>query len=164
MKQSGNERKIIRLQHWDYSWRATYHVTIITGKRTRWLGFIESGTRHLSPIGRYAHDQLAALDKRHSGLVNHAFVVMPDHIHLLITLPYKKEGAQTPNPNRFGPQASGSLATVINLFKGAVTKWARQSTPAFSWHGRYHEHIIRDDANFANTIRYIRENPTRWRG
>ena len=45
--------------------------------------------------------------------------------------------------NQFGPQ-SKNLASVIRGFKTGVTKNARLVNPDFSWHPRYHDHIIRN--------------------
>jgi REP element-mobilizing transposase RayT len=61
--------------------------------------------------------------------------------------------------------ATGSLGTMIGQFKSRVTKriWA---IPEFDhtpiWQRNYYEHIIRNEADWRRTCKYIRENPLRW--
>ena len=61
--------------------------------------------------------------------------------------------------------ARGSLGAMIGQFKSRVTKriWA---IPEFDhtpiWQRNYYEHIIRNEADWRRTCKYIRENPLRW--
>lgn len=66
-------------------------------------------------------------------------------------------------PNRFGPMRPGSLSSVVNHYKGAVTKGARRSGhDAFAWQPRFHDHIIRNERSFQRIRHYIATNPRRW--
>ena len=67
---------------------------------------------------------------------------------------------QSPGTNRFGPQ-SKNLASVIRGFKAAVTCNARIIQPDFAWQARYHDHIIRDEAEYKRIERYIIRNPSK---
>jgi hypothetical protein len=72
----------------------------------------------------------------------------------------------------FGKPVPGSLATMVGLFKQAVTRGVRArhgvplqsgaGVPAHVWHENYYEHVIRNE-NELNRIReYILTNPLRW--
>ena len=76
----------------------------------------------------------------------HEYVVMPNHIHLLVT-----------------PAADSSIAKVMQLVKGGFSHALRESgsNPNAVWQQRYHERRIRDLNEFVNFARYIRENPVR---
>jgi putative transposase len=82
---------------------------------------------------------------------------------------------------QFGRAVSGSLATVIRLFKQAVTKraralrvgahhgvpdvadvGARHGVPLQKWQRNYYEHIIRDGGELGKIREYIATNPLRW--
>ena len=63
--------------------------------------------------------------------------------------------------NNFGSQKK-NLASIIRGFKSAVTIQARKIDPYFSWHPRFHEHIIRDEKAFHSISNYIKSNPKKW--
>jgi putative transposase len=74
----------------------------------------------------------------------HGFVVMPDHIHVLIT-----------------PAIDQSTSKCIQYIKGGYSFAVRQQSPGEIWHSGYHEHRIRDFQDFNNQLLYIQSNPTR---
>ena len=76
----------------------------------------------------------------------HEYVVMPNHIHLLVT-----------------PAADCSIARAMQLIKGGFSHALRESGSRVTavWQQRYQEHRVRDLNEFANFARYIRENPVR---
>ncbi len=64
--------------------------------------------------------------------------------------------------SQFGPQ-SKNLASVVRGYKIGVTKNARLIYADFSWQERYHDHIIRKEAEYLRIAQYIRANPQNWR-
>ncbi|MCK4361319.1 MAG: hypothetical protein KAV70_06210 [Bacteroidales bacterium] len=63
--------------------------------------------------------------------------------------------------NEFGPQ-SKNLASIIRGFKSSVTTFAHKNNIKFGWQSRYHDHIIRNDAEYNRIKTYIIENPANW--
>ncbi len=63
--------------------------------------------------------------------------------------------------NKFGPQ-SNNLASIIRGFKIGVTKSARLIHADFAWQSRYHDRIIRDQAEHERIALYIQDNPINW--
>ena len=51
-----------------------------------------------------------------------------------------------------------TISNVINQMKGYVTKQIGYSI----WQKLFHDHIIRDDAEYQRICQYIEENPARW--
>jgi putative transposase len=78
----------------------------------------------------------------------HEYVVMPDHIHLLLT-----------------PREESSIARAMQLIKGGFSHELRQwgSRPHAVWQQRYQERRVRDLNEYAIFAPYIRENPVRKR-
>ena len=74
----------------------------------------------------------------------HEFVVMPNHLHLLLT-----------------PAADPSLEKAMQLIKGGAShqihKVQENNSPI--WHSSVHESTIRDLFDFRNRRRYIHMNP-----
>ncbi|MDR0306528.1 MAG: hypothetical protein LBI42_06795 [Chitinispirillales bacterium] len=56
----------------------------------------------------------------------------------------------------------GSLAAIIRAYKSAVSKTIHETNPAFAWQRNYHEHIIRNDAEYNRISEYIKNNPSKW--
>jgi len=74
----------------------------------------------------------------------HGFVVMPDHVHILIT-----------------PAIDQSTARCIQFIKGGYSFAVRNQSPGEIWHSGCHEHRIRDDEDFDRQMQYIANNPAR---
>jgi putative transposase len=85
-----------RLQAWDYGWKGSYFITICTKNRVKYFGEIVDGRMQYSNTGAIA-DVLWYEIKNHSHDVEFGeFVVMPNHIHAILTLTaYKPDAAIT---------------------------------------------------------------------
>ena len=81
---------------------------------------------------------------RGSTYLLHEFVIMPDHIHVLIT-----------------PMAS--LEKAVQFIKGGFSFRAKKELGSNMevWQKGFQDHRIRDAGDFAEHIRYIHENPVR---
>jgi REP element-mobilizing transposase RayT len=81
----------------------------------------------------------------------HAAVVMPDHVHLLLTPLPDAQG--WPHP----------LPAILKLIKGisahSVNKFLGTAGPV--WQEESFEHTLRSDESFQDKLQYIRENPVR---
>ena len=74
----------------------------------------------------------------------HAWVIMPNHVHLLLTL-----------------DESVSLARIAASWKRFSAQKIQQQTQSSGilWQKDYFDRIIRDRDHFTNVTRYIRRNP-----
>ena len=78
-----------------------------------------------------------------------AFVVMPDHIHLIVALTEGRDGARP-------------LPDIIGRLKSYTARQYRLSGAPFGfplWQRGYYEHVIRGDADLAECRRYLQNNP-----
>lgn len=176
-----------RLQNWDYRWPASYFVTICTKNREHYFGEVKNGKMILSPTGVIA-DILWHEIKAHTTNVElDAFVVMPDHIHGIITIKKTSSsgevsdkvlhvihteevlhatpptGIKNQRMSDISPKA-GSLSTIIRSYKSAVTKHAHRLGFEFVWQSLFYERIIRNPFAFSNIKNYIIQNPKNWKG
>ena len=81
----------------------------------------------------------------------HAAVVMPDHVHLLLT------------PLR---DASGNLYSLVEILQGikgasahSVNRALRRSGPV--WQEESFDHVLRSEESFEEKVEYVRQNPVR---
>ena len=57
---------------------------------------------------------------------------------------------------------SNSVSTIIRSYKSAVTKHANRLGLQNGWQPRFHDHIIRNDAEYQRIANYINNNPAQW--
>ncbi len=84
--------------------------------------------------------------REHEKYELHEFVIIPDHLHLLIT-----------------PAAGLSLERAIQLIKGGFSYRLGKAKPGLVWQESFTNHRIRDDHDYARHAEYIRLNPVRAR-
>jgi putative transposase len=155
------QRKSPRLQGYDYSQSGSYFVTICTYERLHRFGRIEDGQMILNDLGRVVEDALIDLPTLWNTIEIDSFVIMPNHLHAIITL-----SATAVKP----PQLrTPTLGQIIGAFKAGITRTAREHNLLLVdteserlWQGRYHDHIIRDERTFNKIQTYIAENPAHW--
>jgi putative transposase len=115
----------------------TYFVTFPTWQRRR-LFVVESYVRlFLKTLYGY---------RRQGRFELHAFVVMPEHVHLLLT-----------------PAPDVTLERSIQLIKGGYSHalGVEQGRKSEVWQRGFTDHRIRDAADFDAHRNYIHENPVR---
>lgn len=83
-------RKKIRLQSYDYRQNGAYFVTICIKDKQHMLGKIAENTDIasivLSKIGKAVAAEINKLSTIYSGVLVDPFVIMPNHIHMLILI------------------------------------------------------------------------------
>ena len=148
---------------WDYSSNGRYFITICTHKRFPHFGKIIDQKVHLSEIGKWAEACWHEIPSHFPFTILNNHIIMPDHRHGIIEIA-KSPLANPPafSKNKFGPQ-SKNLASIIRGYKIGVTKNARKINPAFKWHVRFYDIIIRDERAFQTIQKYIINNPKKWK-
>ena len=86
-----------------------------------------------------------------SKMVVHAAVIMPEHVHMLITALQDQRGATYSLPELLQPLKSAS-AHLLNQFSG-------RSGPV--WQDESFDHVLRNEESLKQKIEYIRQNPVR---
>jgi REP element-mobilizing transposase RayT len=81
----------------------------------------------------------------------HAAVVMPEHVHLLLT------------PLRDADGAMFRLADILKGIKGASARNVNQLLDSSGpvWQEESFDHVVRSNESLENKIEYIRQNPVR---
>lgn len=111
----------------------TYFITTATHKRRRLFQVPQNAELFLDTLQHY---------RRKGHYLLHAFVVMPDHIHLLLT-----------------PQTM-TLERAMQLIKGGFSHRLASRLPV--WQRSFTDHRIRDSAeDFDLRRHYIHQNPVR---
>jgi len=145
------ERKSLRLKGYDYTRGGYYFITICVKEMRETLGKVVGTTAlgrprvELTPIGQCTAE---TIDNASRGNVRiEKFVIMPNHIHIIVFLAEVADD-----------RGRSSLQQVVRNIKSFVTKKA--GFPL--WQPRFHDHIIRNEAEYKRIWQYIDENPARW--
>ena len=146
-----------------------YFVTICTKNREHYFGEICPGPQmHLSPIGQYAYNQFINVKTHYPYAKIPLFVIMPDHIHAIVTIDGDcrdvarnvSTGVNTQMAN-ISPRKN-SLAVVIRGVKSSITHYANKNNIPFAWQTRFHDRIIRNQAELDRISDYIEKNVVNW--
>ena len=76
----------------------------------------------------------------------HAFVVMPEHLHVMLT-----------------PGEGQTVERSVQCIKGGFSFAVRKQFTGEVWQAGFHEHRIRDTEDFRSQIEYVAANPGRRR-
>ncbi len=159
-------RKKIRLANFDYSSPGAYFVTICTENRKNifWSGELDPKTFKwcsvgancvrpqglpLSTIGNIVLEELDKWDKTYDAVSLCSYVIMPNHLHVMIFISADEYGR---------PQVAPTVDRMVKQFKGVVTKKVGYSI----WQKSFMEHIIRNQVDYETKSNYIYKNPLRW--
>ena len=149
-------RKHIRLSNYDYSSSGAYFITICAKDKQHLFSEItmtETGVPQpiLTELGTIAEDQLLKLNERYPHVSVASYVIMPDHIHLLITI---HDG----HPERCVTTRTSEIARFVGTFK----RFCNKEYGSNIWQSRYYDHVIRNQQDYNEVWEYIENNPTKW--
>lgn len=162
------KRKRIRLQEYDYSQVGVYFVTICAHEKKHIFGAVgaihESPEPicHLSSCGEILYSAIMGLEQRFPNIKIDNFVVMPNHVHLMIQLLEKEGDGQ--RAHRDTPlQGRSELSKVVGYLKMNVSKKIHEIQPDLQvWQRSFHDHIIRNQTAYLEIWQYIDENQQKW--
>ncbi len=148
-------RKKNRLKEYDYSTNGAYFVTICTQNKQCTLGsIVGDGSPVPKAAGRIAEKWIAEIPKRFPQAKVEAHIVMPNHIHLLMSLTRNEADKSSP-----------TVSDMVAWYKYQVTKEinAKKKTPGERFFQRsFHDHVVRGEKDYEKIWDYIHQNPLRW--
>ena len=144
MKNDLPTRKKIRLNYFDYTKEGMYFITVCIKNKKQILGKINNSRITLTKKGIIVQDYIKNIEKIYSKILIDEYAIMPNHIHILISIK---------------PQNTISISRIINNYKGAVSKQIGYSI----WQKSYYEHIVRNDYEYYKIKEYIQNNVVNWK-
>ena len=182
------KRKSQRLREFSYSETAAYFITVICFKRKHLLGRIDPTcaasrkpvrggvpdaprpeisncaeiTVELSGIGKIVDAKIREMDEKFPGVSIDHFVIMPNHVHLLLSVDETCGASRTPPLTGSTESKTVRSNETIPRFISYLKRSTNRVAGAEIWHRGYHDHIIRDCADYMVRYKYISDNPARW--
>jgi REP element-mobilizing transposase RayT len=187
-----HHRRSIRLNGYDYSQAGAYFVTLSVHERECLFGEIRDGEMQMNQSGLIVAAEWIRLGELRKEIELSESVVMPNHFHGVLIfneyvgaihelplhelplhelplheLPLHELSLrhhETP-PSTREQRRKMALPTIIGRFKMITAKRInidRDTPGAPVWQRNYHEHIIRNEADYNRISEYISTNPQRW--
>lgn len=184
-----------RRPNWDYSGDGYYFITIAVQGRECYLGEIVENEMILSDFGKIVKYELLKSFKIRKELLLDEYVIMPNHIHVIVILKKTQVSTSTdcePNHNKTTNNTDNKRSTHVSqhkLFKrlpksissfiGGLKSTVNSKIDDFIdennlnmkkfnknnhfFQPNYHDHIIRNDAEYKIIANYIKDNPKLWK-
>jgi REP element-mobilizing transposase RayT len=132
------KRKNLRLQNFEYKGGYVYYVTICTHIKEPFFLNKQLAASAEKALAYY-------LEKKEINIYCHC--IMPDHIHMLLTL---------------GENYKKSLSSWVSSFKRYVLRESKQKLRISKlWQHNYYDHVIRSEESLFLVGEYILSNPVR---
>ncbi len=124
------------------------------------FGDVRDGMICLSRAGAAVWSVWETLPLRFPSVELDAFIVMPNHVHLVLWLASAPAGDR--EPGRASP--APTLGDVVGTFKSLCARAVRLAggRPGSLWQRNYYERIIRDERELHDVRRYVLDNPVTW--
>lgn len=149
-------RKTTHLTQYDYATPGAYFVTICTKDRKELLchivgeGLCALPQIHLTPIGKEIEQSLLFLHQHTEGFAIDKYVIMPNHIHLLVQITAL-------------PQTGGHGGPPLHKIIGQFKSYTTHRYGSCLWQRSYNDHVVRGDLDYQDIWQYIDQNPSRWK-
>ncbi len=165
-------RRSIRLHTYNYASAGVYFITIGAHVRQPWFGDVYDDIMQPNDAGHMVYAEWQNLVMRFPQVKLDTFIVMPDHIHGIISI--TADTVPTPEPQsneRPNGTSTGSIGRIVQAFKSITTNNYIQGVQQHGWlpfsgklwQRNYYEHIIRNEQDLQRIREYILCNPSRWR-
>ena len=153
------ERKRIRLKGYNYNLPGYYFITICTRNKEKLLceivgtGLPDGPAVHYTEYGQVVFAQLEKMADFYDDIKIDKFVVMPNHVHLLLHV-LEISDCRT--------EISAPSNAKTSRFIGTFKRFCNRNIGQNIWQGRSHDHIIRGEADYRKIWEYIDHNPAKW--
>ena len=149
-------RKQNRLKGFDYSSNGAYFITICTKDKQCILSKIVGGgvpdapQNNLSYYGSIVANQIDEMNKTYENVTAEKYIVMPNHVHILIRVINGSSGTPTPTNS------------LVSMWVSTFKRFANKRCNCELWQRSFHDHIIRNEEDYLLHLQYIDENPRKW--
>ena len=154
-------RKPNRLNGYDYSQNGAYFVTICTRDRKNLFWRENVGADSIRPktpvsellseYGSIVERAILAIPEHYSGVAVDQYVIMPNHIHLILRISEPDSGC-----GRI--LSAPTLSIVVGQMKRHTAKQIGHPV----WQKSFYDHVIRNETDYREIWDYIENNPRKW--
>ncbi len=174
MKMDRPNRKRNRLDRFDYGEVGCYFVTLCTQNRASLFTIEPSvgndlcvvpnegleGTAHrpfpATEQNQILHKWIRETQNKYKGINIDKYVIMPDHLHLIVTIKEQHAACSLPEVMQF------FKTMTTNEYIRGVKKGTLLPFQGKLWQKSYYDHVIRNQQDYNEIWEYIEQNPIKW--
>ena len=163
-----SKRKTPRYQSFDYNSAAVYFITICTENRRPLLSHIvgtgvpDCPQTELTKYGKVAEKYIEQLNEFYDYLSVEKYVIMPNHIHLLLWVKNNRSESDSGQSRTPVPTRVSRANSTCSQFVSTLKRFCNKEYGGNIWQARFYDHIIRNRKDYEVHLKYIHENPARW--
>ena len=178
----GGNRKEQRLSGYSYSDNGAYFITICCEHMSCLLGRIYADSVDIRPTvgggvpdapfpglrmeltecGRLVDDKIKEMNEQYKGVYVDNYIIMPNHIHLLLSIEPTEGASRTPPPTVVNSRNNQRSNETVPQFVSYLKRSTNKESGLRIWQRGYHDHVIRDSNDYQIRWKYISDNPARW--
>jgi REP element-mobilizing transposase RayT len=165
------QRKPTRLKGYDYSRNGAYFMTVCAKDRAELLGQIVGdavgdAVHSVPPPPSVPsvppHIELSEYGKVVEGILRQGgnpdirldrYIIMQNHIHMILII--------SRNGDRDGVDTV-PYKSLVSTFVRSVKTMTTKEIGFSLWQRSFHDHVIRNEADYSRIAEYIEQNPTKW--
>jgi putative transposase len=163
-------RRPLRLRDYDYRQNNAYFITICICHSQSLLGSFKGEELSINQFGEILNKCWIELPSHYPDIELDVFTVMPTHVHGIVLFDSAglREGLKpspTDKKETTHCKTGKSLFEIVRAFKtfsGRRINEERNLIGTRVWQRGYYEHVIRNEADLAETREYIVHNPLKW--
>ena len=160
-----------RITDYDYSLEGSYFVTLCTQNRARLFQMEPVGNGLCAvpqglcavpqglcavPANQIIHKWVKETENKYPNIAIDKYVIMPDHLHFIITIKEQHTGCSLPTIMVFFKTMTTN-AYIRGVKEGTLIPFYRKL-----WQKSYYDHVIRNQQDYNEIWEYIENNPTKW--
>ena len=150
-------RKHPRMKNFDYSENGYYFLTICVKEKQKILSDIvgrsvlDAPDVVLTEEGKIVEKYIESINNVKNVFVE-KYVIMPDHVHILIFVDEALGVSGTPRPT------NSVISHTVSGFKRLCNKEIGENI----WQTSFYDHVIRNQKDYEKHYLYIEDNPVSW--
>ncbi len=177
------KRKHTRLRDFDYNNEGVYFVTLCTQDKRKILSKIITpvnnvgngvpdvptdeysylnATVKLLPKGIIAEKILNQIDSFYEDISVIKYIIMPNHIHLLLWAKPNEALKSEANGTSRTPFPTIKQNSRVSSFISTLKRFCNKEYGYNIWQKSFYDHVIRNQQDYEKHIDYICNNPIRW--
>jgi REP element-mobilizing transposase RayT len=165
-------RKHPRLKNYDYSSNGAYFITFCVKDGYEMLGQIvgrgipDAPCVELTEYGKNVDEAIKFLNNKNQNVDIEKYVIMPNHVHIIILI--QNEANAMVNSGGVMVNKGGASGkprptnALIPKHISSIKRFTNKQAGFDMWQDSYHDHIIRDEADYQIRWWYIDNNPVKW--
>lgn len=156
-----DKRKQNRLPEFDYSQNGAYFITICTRGKQK-IFWIDDKSQNsvgadiirphdkLNDLGLIVECAIEQITEYYPNTMIDKYVIMPNHVHILMRIE--------------NDEFNGRIisAPTISIIIGQMKRWVSKQIAYPIWQKSFHDHVIRNEADYRRIWQYIDTNPVKW--